>query len=175
MRKVNKYTIIIISISLFIVMPLFLGTPKQRAAKREFSNKFEAYNAIKESLINELQKSNSQRMILYPDGVITYHVTDIYSDIQSFMMEDEELLNNLNLLNEVTGTSFDRCMIFNFNGHIIVGFVYDWERAYGNTYNICYSENLEALELHASEGMHLATSYTLKKLKNNWYYLVYNH
>ena len=58
MRKVNKYTIIIISISLFIAMPLFLGTPKQRAAKREFSNKFEAYNAIKESLINELQKSN---------------------------------------------------------------------------------------------------------------------
>ena len=62
MRKVNKYTIIIISISLFIAMPLFLGTPKQRAAKREFSNKFEAYNAIKESLINELQKSNSQRL-----------------------------------------------------------------------------------------------------------------
>lgn len=168
MRKVNKYAIIIMSISLFIVVSIFLGTSKQREAKREFSKKFETYYAVKESLIEELQRSNSEKKIFYPNGTLFD-----YTIQKGNTIEDEELLNNLNLLSEVTTSSFDWCRVFNRNGYQLVTFVYDWEQAFDKTYNIYYCESLEVLKSHVSEG-EFSSSYTIKKLKDNWYYVVYN-
>lgn len=168
MQKVIKYIVLFVIICFFIIGYIILGDSKQREAKREFSKKFETYYAVKESLIEELQRSNSEKMIFYPNGTLFD-----YTIQKGNTIEDEELLNNLNLLSEVTTSSFDWCRVFNLNGYQLVIFVYDWEQAFDKTYNIYYCESLEVLKSHVSEE-EFSSSYTIKKLKDNWYYVVYN-
>ena len=78
----------------------------------------------------------------------------------------DNLLSNIEQINELSGDKLDQLRYAQSDGEMLISFVFDWERAYGDTYNIVYCESRDVVE-----GLYddMEVEYDLKELGEGWY------
>ena len=78
----------------------------------------------------------------------------------------DNLLSNIEQMNELSGDTLDQLRYSQSDGEMLISFVFDWERTYGNTYHIVYCESRDVVE-----GLYddMEVEYDLKELGEGWY------
>ena len=146
---------------------------KQREAIKEFYKKKEAYEDIRNFIINEIQENELKDITIdYTnttdnDWYYYFSSADRMSFSESCHILDQNVIDSLDVLNEIEGTRFDFCGSERYEKHKIIFFVYDFEYAFDRRYNIYWCENIDILKLYIQGEK----QYTLKKLGENWYYV----
>ena len=115
---------------------------KQREAIKEFYNKKEAYENIRNFIINEIQENELKDITIdytnTKDNVWYYYFSsaDRLSFSKSCHISDQNVTDSLDILREIEGTRFDFCGSERYEKHKIIFFVYDFEYAFDRRYNI---------------------------------------
>lgn len=78
------------------------------------------------------------------------------------------MVESLDLLSKIENTSLDLCRGWLFEGYEIIDFVYDWEHAFCQDYNIYWCKDYNVLKSYLQN---INKEYNLKKLRDNWYYV----
>lgn len=78
----------------------------------------------------------------------------------------DNLLSNIEQINELSGDKLDQLRYAQRDGEMLISFVFDWERAYGDTFHIVYCESRDVVE-----GLYddMEVEYDLKDLGEGWY------
>jgi hypothetical protein len=109
---------------------------------------------------NELgSQSNSEDIFLYTKGGNA--APDQFHDEVSTSLQDK-----IKQINELSGNKLDHLRYAENDGKIYISFIFDWERAYGDTYHIVYCKSREGLvKLYNDKNV----KYDLKELDDDWY------
>ena len=78
----------------------------------------------------------------------------------------DNLMSNIEQINDLSGGKLDQLRYVQSDGEMLISFVFDWERAYGDTYHIVYCESRDVVE-----GLYddMEIEYDLKELGEGWY------
>ena len=78
----------------------------------------------------------------------------------------DNLLSDIEHINELSGDILDQIRYAQSDGEMLISFVFDWERTYGDTYHIVYCKSRDVVE-----GLYddMEVEYDLKELGEGWY------
>lgn len=145
---------------------------KQGEAQKEFKQKFESYAVVKDFIIQQMQENEQLNIVMAVNGNMKwyYYFSEPDSSFfsESYDISDKNVAESLDLLSEIENTSLDLCRGRLFEGYEIIDFVYDWEHAFCQNYNIYWCKDYNVLKSYLKN---IDKEYNLKKLKDNWYYV----
>lgn len=179
-KSILKVFLISIGFLIILIEYNLPNNVKQRDAIKEFNRKKEVYDYVKDFLLERLQKFNKGPIDIRIDYNIhtkewngSYYGENI-EGTETYDISDKNMIDSLNLLGEVDGTSFDKCSAGSVSGYAVINFIYDWERAFDRDYMITWCEDLKMLKKYIQSHTLPETEYILKKLGDDWYYIGWN-
>jgi hypothetical protein len=127
-----------------------------------FEDERELFDAVKDEVksmeVGKLgYQSDSGDIFLYRSGGNA--APDQFHDEVSSSLRD-----SIEQINEFSGDKLDQLRYAEGEGEMLISFVFDWERAYGDTYHIVYGDSREAVE-----KLYDDVNDDLKVLDDNWF------
>lgn len=176
-KSILKVFLISIGFLIILIEYNLPNNVKQRDAIKEFNRKKEVYDYAKDFLLQRLLELNNGSIDIRIDynihtkeWNISYYGENI-EGTETYDISDKNMIDSLNLLGEVDGTSFDKCGAGSVSEYAVINFSYDWECAYDRDYMIAWCEDLKMLKLYIQSHTLTETEYILKKLGDDWYYI----
>jgi hypothetical protein len=160
----KKILLIGIAAAVLVVAAWFVFTDRYYRAKydifKEHPQLFEAVKDEAERLMSKQEgRSDTGVTILYDTGGNAS--ADYYDEVVNASLKNK--IQELDVLSE------GKLSILRYSkqgGESLIQFLFDWESAYGNPYNIVYCESRDRL-VNDYDSEHI--EYVLDKLKGNWY------
>lgn len=176
-KSILKFFLILIGFLIILIGYFNPNSVKQRDAIKEFNRKKEVYNHVKNFLLEKLEDLKNSSINIRIDynnynkeWYYSYYGEKIEKS-ETYDISDKNIIDSLNLLREVEGTSFDKCSAGSVSGYAVINFIYDWERAFDRDYMITWCEDLKMLKKYIQSHTLPETEYILKKLGDDWYYI----
>jgi hypothetical protein len=164
-RKITLYSIAVLVAFMVIWMVIsYINSREVGNYYQVFEDRRELFDAVKDE-VERIEKSklgykrDSGDIFLYRNG----------GNAAPNQFHDEvskSLRANIEQINKLSGDKLDHLRYAESDGEVLIRFIFDWERAYGDTYHIMYGKNRDGvLKVYDDRDVNVE----LTELDKSWY------
>lgn len=163
LRKIIQFStaVLVVFVSIWLVVVYRNSTVEYYQVFEDQRELFEAMKAEVESIDDSIlgYQSNSGDIFLYSNGgnaTPDHFHHEVNASLRGRIKQIKKLSEN----------KLDQLRYSESGGQILIIFIFDWERAYGDTYHIVYSKSRDGVvRLYQANKV----KYDLKELDDDWY------
>jgi hypothetical protein len=159
-RKIIGFSVavLVIFVAIWLVMAYMNSTVEYYHV---FKEKRELFEVVKD----EVEDSGLMYQSNYGDGLLYRNGGNAAPD--QFKDEVSAILQKrIKQINKFSGNKLDHLKYAESDGEVLISFIFDWERAYGDTYHIVYCKSQERIVQFYNDKK---VKFHLKDLENDWY------